>query len=127
MGTPAVVQGDRINGICTKHLMPSASGTQPAGPRAFSAPISLGIIPTVKIGGKPAAVISASGMNDNPAHAGIVDGPFAAPAGQIGRITSGSATVKIGGQQAATISSQATCCTGDPGKLAPGIPTVQIG
>ena len=127
MGTPAVIQADRINGICTKHLMPSASGTQPAGPRAFSAPITLGINPKVLIGGKAAAVVGASGMNDNPAHAGIVDGPFAAPAGQIGRITSGSGTVKIGGQPAATISSQATCCTGDPGKLAPGVPTVQIG
>jgi uncharacterized Zn-binding protein involved in type VI secretion len=107
--------------------MPSASGTQPAGPRAFSAPITLGTKPQVLIGGQAAAVIGASGMNDNPAHAGIVDGAFAAPAGQIGRITSGSQTVLIGGQAAATISSQATCCTGDPGKLAPGAPTVQIG
>jgi len=127
MGTPAVRQTDRINGICTKHLMPSASGTQPAGPRAFSAPINLGIKPQVLIGGQAAAVIGSSGMNDNPAHAGIVDGAFAAPAGQIGRITSGSQTVSIGGQAAATISSQATCCTGDPGKLAPGAPTVHIG
>ena len=127
MGTPAVVQGDRINGICTKHLMPSASGTQPAGPRAFSAPVTLGLALKVQVGGKPAAVMGASGMNDNPAHAGIVDGPFAAPAGQIGRITSGSATVQIEGKAAATVSSQATCCTGDPGKLAPGVPQVQIG
>ena len=127
MGQPAIRQTDRINGICTKHLMPSASGTQPAGPRAFSAPISLGTKPNVLIVGQPAAVVAASGMNDNPAHAGIVDGPFAAPAGQIGRITSGSATVVIGGQQAATTASQATCCTGDPGTLAPGAPTVLIG
>jgi uncharacterized Zn-binding protein involved in type VI secretion len=127
VGTPAAIQGDRINGICTKHLMPSASGTQPAGPRAFSAPITLGTVPTVLIAGKPAAVMGASGMNDNPAHAGIVDGAFAAPAGQIGRITSGSATVLIGGKAAANLSSQATCCTGDPGKLAPGAPTVLVG
>src|SRR5215207_9952764 len=101
MGAPAVVQGDRINGICTKHLMPSASGTQPAGPRAFSAPVTLGLAVKVTIEGKPAALMGASGMNDNPAHAGIVDGPFAAPAAQIGRITSGSATVLIGGKAAA--------------------------
>ena len=127
MGMPAVVAGDRITGICTKHLMPSASGTQPAGPRAFSAPVTQGTKPTVVIGGKAIAVVGASGMNDNPAHAGIVDGPFAAPAGQIGRITSGSQTVLIGGTPAASIGSQATCCTGDPGKLIPGVPTVQIG
>ena len=127
MGTPAIRMTDRINGICTKHLMPSASGTQPAGPRAFSAPIQLGPNPKVQIAGKAAAVVGSSGMNDNPAHAGIVDGAFAAPAGQIGRITSGSQTVQIGGQPAATTSSQATCCTGDPGTLVPGAPTVLIG
>jgi uncharacterized Zn-binding protein involved in type VI secretion len=127
MGTPAVVQGDRINGICTKHLIPSASGTAPAGPRAFSAPLSLGLAIKTTIGGKAAAVMGASGMNDNPAHAGIVDGPFAAPAGQIGRVTSGSSTVLIEGKAAVTTSAQATCCTGDPGTLAPGVPQVQIG
>jgi len=36
VGVAAVRATDRINGMCTKHLMPSASGTQPAGPRAFS-------------------------------------------------------------------------------------------
>ncbi len=127
MGSPAVVANDRMNGICTKHLMPSASGTQPAGPRAFSAPVTQGTKPTVVIGGKAIAVVGSSGMNDNPAHAGIVDGPFAAPTGQIGRITSGSQTVLIGGTPAATVASQATCCTGDPGSLMPGVPTVLIG
>ena len=127
MALPAVRQTDRINGICTKHLMPSASGTQPAGPRAFSAPISLGTNPQVLIAGQPAAVVGSSGMNDNPAHAGIVDGAFAAPAGQIGRITQGSQTVLIGGQPAASTAARATCCTGDPGTLAPGAPTVLIG
>ena len=127
MGLAAVRATDRINGICTKHLMPGPSGTQPAGPRAFSAPIQLGTVPTVQIGGQLAAIVNSFGMNDNPLHNGIVDGVFAVPAGQIGRITSGSQTVLIGGQAAATIGSQATCCTGDPGKLAPGLPTVQIG
>jgi hypothetical protein len=127
MGMPAVVMGDKIIGICTKHLMPSGSGTQPAGPRGFSAPIKQLTIKSVLIGGKEAAVEKSWGNNDNPAHNGIVDGAFAAPAGQIGRITSGSTTVSIGGFAAATLASQATCCTGDPGKLAPGVPTVEIG
>ena len=128
MGTPAVVAGNRIIGICTSHLMPAPSGTTAAGPRAFSAPIALGTIPTVLIGGKPAAVNGSSGINDNPAHAGIVDAPFAAPPGQIGHVTSGSQTVLIGGKPAATISSQASCCkSSDVGKIAPGVATVLIG
>jgi len=127
VGVAAVRATDRINGICTKHLMPGGSGTQPAGPRAFSAPIKLGTNPTVLIAGQAAAISGSSGMNDNHAHDGIVDGAFAAPVGQIGRITSGSQTVQIGGHPAATIGSQATCCTGDPGTLAPGAPNVLIG
>jgi uncharacterized Zn-binding protein involved in type VI secretion len=126
MGAPAVVAGNRITGICTKHLMPSASGTQPAGPRPFSAPIDKGTIAKVEIGGQAAAVFGSSGTNDTGSHSGIVDAPFAAVSAQIGRITSGSTTVLIGGQPAATITANATCCS-DPGKLVPGVPTVQIG
>jgi uncharacterized Zn-binding protein involved in type VI secretion len=113
-------------GTCPNHLIPSASGTAPAGPRPFSAPISQGTVSSVLIGGKPAAVFGASGTNDTKSHSGIVDAPFAAERGQIGRITSGSATVLIKGQMAATINSTATCCVA-PGKLVPGVPTVLIG
>jgi uncharacterized Zn-binding protein involved in type VI secretion len=126
VGTPAIVEGNRITGICPSHLVPSASGTAPAGPRPFSAPISKGTVSSVLIGGKPAAVIGAFGTNDAKTHDGIVDGPFAAPNARIGRITSGSATVLIGNQMAATLSSTATCCVA-PGKLVPGVPTVLIG
>jgi uncharacterized Zn-binding protein involved in type VI secretion len=121
-----VVEGHRIQGTCPNHLIPSGSGTAPAGPRPFSAPIDKGTISTVAIGGKPAAVIGASGTNDTGSHSGIVDGPFAAVSAQIGRITSGSPTVLIGGKMAATINSTATCCV-VPGKLVPGVPNVQIG
>ena len=126
MGTPAIVEGNRITGICPSHLVPSASGTAPAGLRPFSAPIDKGTVSSVLIGGKAAAVIGAFGTNDAKTHDGIVDGPFAAPNGRIGRITSGSPTVLIGNQMAATLSSTATCCVA-PGKLGPGVPTVLIG
>ncbi|MEO5941503.1 MAG: PAAR domain-containing protein [Candidatus Limnocylindrales bacterium] len=126
MGTPAIVKGNRITGICPSHLVPSASGTAPAGPRPFSAPIDQGTVSSVLIGGQPAAVIGSSGANDAQTHNGIVDGPFAAPNGRIGRITSGSATVLIQNKMAATVSSTATCCVA-PGKLVPGVPTVLIG
>ena len=77
MGAPAIVMNDLINGICSKHLMPSGSGTQPAGPRAFTAKITEKTISSVLIGGRAAAVVGCSGTNDNPAHQGIVDGAFA--------------------------------------------------
>lgn len=125
MAAPAIVQGDRIEGICPNHLIPSASGTAPAGPQKFSAPLSLGLVPKVLIGGKPAAVAGASGYN-TPPHSGIVDTPFATPNMQVGRIASGSPTVLIGGKPAATAVSQATCCV-VPGKVVPTVTNVLIG
>jgi uncharacterized Zn-binding protein involved in type VI secretion len=121
------VQGDKITGICPNHLVPSASGTAPAGPRPFSASISQGVIPNVLLGGKPAAVVKAFGFNSG-GHEGIVDAPFATPTSQIGRVITGSATVRIGGQPAATVASQAHCCLpSTPGKVGPGVPNVLIG
>ena len=128
MGAFAVNKGTRVMGTCTTHLMPSGSGTGPAGPRPFSAPISDGTISSVLIAGEPAAVINSLGYNDLPTHNDIVDAPFTAPKAQVGQIKSGSATVLIGGQAAATIKSTATCCKpAHTGKLVPGVPTVLIG
>lgn len=125
MGSPAIVIGDKINGICPNHMIPSASGTQPAGPQNFSAPLSQGLVAAVLIGGKQAAVAGASGIN-TPPHPGIVDGPFASPSMQVGRIVTGSPTVLIGGKPAATAVSQATCCV-VPGKVVPTVTNVLIG
>ena len=125
MGTRAIAQGDKITGICPNHLVPSASGTAPAGPLDFSAPMTQGLVSNVLIGGKPAAVVGASGYNEK-VHAGIVDGAFAAATMQVGRILSGSVTVLIGGKPAATLVSSCTCCV-VPGKLGPGAATVLIG
>lgn len=124
-GSAAIVMGDRIVGSCPNHLYPSASGTAPAGPQPFSAPLVMGLVATVSIGGRPAAVLGASGMN-TPPHAGIVDGAFAAPNLQVGRVLTGSATVLIGGKPAATLSSQVTCCA-VPGTLVPSVGNVVIG
>ena len=127
MGAPAIVQGDKITGTCPNHLVPSGSGTAPAGPRPFSASITQGTVPSVMISGKPAAVIKASGIN-SVGHQGIVDGPFASPTSQIGRVVTGSGTVLIANQPAATAISQAHCCLpSTPGKVGPGIANVLIG
>lgn len=128
MGTPAIVMGDRITGSCAIHQVPNpASGVpQPGPPMPFSAPITIGTVATVLIGGKPAAVMGCSGMN-TPPHVGLhVSDPYFAPPMQIGRIVTGSATVLIGGQPAATQASNATCCV-TPGTLVPTVTTVLIG
>ena len=126
MGSPALVMGDRISGTCPNHLIPSASGTQPAGPLPFSAPITQGLNQNVQIGGKPAAVIGSSGYN-TPPHIGIVDGSFATPTMQVGKIVSGSSSVLIGGVPAATFQSNATICASSATAVGPGVATVQIG
>jgi uncharacterized Zn-binding protein involved in type VI secretion len=127
VAAPAIVKNNRITGICPIHQVPAPSGIAPAGPLPFSAPLTDGLVSSVLIGGQPAAVMGSSGTN-KPAHVGLhASDPFAVARTQVGRITSGSTTVLIGGKPAATAASQATCCGPTPGKLVPGVPTVLIG
>jgi uncharacterized Zn-binding protein involved in type VI secretion len=126
VGAPAVVMGDKINGTCPNHQIPSASGTAPAGPLPFSAPIVQNIAGTVFIGGKLAVMANSFGFN-TPPHPGIVDPPYATPNMQVGRVLTGSATVLIEGRMAATLQSNATCCTVKATAIAPGVATVLIG
>jgi len=127
MGTPAIVMGDRITGMCPNHVIPSPLGSPvPSPPLPFSSPITMGTIVTVLIGGKPAAVLGSWGLN-TPPHVGLhPSDPFLAPPIEKGTILSGSPTVLIGGQPAATASSQAQCCM-TPGTLMPTSATVLIG
>ncbi len=120
MSAPAIVQGDRIMGVCPNHPVPSG----PPVPMPFSAPLTLGLVLTVQIGGKPAAVIGSSGYNVPP-HVGITDA-FSAPMLQEGRVLSGSPTVQFGGKPAATAQSSCLCCV-VPGQLLPTIANVLIG
>lgn len=128
MGAPAIVMGDRITGTCAIHQVPNpASGVpQPGPPMPFSAPITIGTVPTVLIGGKPAAVVGCSGMNTPPHVALHATDPFITPPTQIGRIVSGSPTVLIGGKPAATATSTTTCCL-TPGQAMPTVTSVLIG
>lgn len=128
MGTPAAVQNDLITATCAGHQIPNpASGApQPGPPFPFSAPVMLGCEPTVLIGGVPAAVVGANGIN-TPPHVGLhVSDPFAVPALQKGTITQGSPTVLIGGKPAARTGSACTVCFGAPGQLTGTAATVQI-
>ena len=129
MGTPAAVLGDQINATCAIHQIPNpATGApQPAPPLPFSAPVTIGTVATVLIGGKPTTVAGSSGLN-TPPHVGLYPAdPYMVPATQIGQVVVGSVTVLIGGQGAATQSSQCTVCGGLPGMLSASGVTVLIG
>lgn len=128
MGAPAIVMNDRITGNCPIHLVPnpSSGAPQPGPPMPFSAPIVLGVVPNVLIGGQPAVVMGCSGVN-TPPHVGLhPSDPFLAPPAQIGRVVSGSPTVMIGGKPAATAASTFTCCS-TPGTVTPSATKVLIG
>lgn len=128
MGTPAAVLGDRISATCATHQIPNpASGVpQPGPPFPFSAPLTTGCEPTVLIGGKPAAVLGAWGLN-MPPHVGLHPAdPHMAPPMQRGTVTQGSPTVLIGGKPAARTGSLCTVCFGMPGQLAGTAATVVI-
>jgi len=127
MGTPAIVMGDRITGMCPIHQIPAALGAPaPSPPLPFSAPITMDTVGTVLIGGKPAAVVGSSGYN-TPPHVGLhATDPFMSPNMQVGRVISGSPTVTFGGKPAASVASSALCCA-TPGILVPTVANVTIG
>ena len=128
MGAPAIVLGDQITGQCPIHIIPNpATGIpQPSPPLPFSAPITIGVCPTVMIESKPAAVVGCTGYNVPP-HVGLFPAdPFMVPTMQIGTILSGSLTVLFGGQPAATAESSCTCCA-TPGTITPTVTSVLIG
>jgi uncharacterized Zn-binding protein involved in type VI secretion len=99
----------------------------PAPPLPFSAPVTDGAVASVLIGGKPALVTGASGLN-LPPHVGLhATDPFMAPPTQRGTIVKGSATVMIGGRPAARSGDQCTVCLALPGTLIGTAATVLIG
>lgn len=116
MGTPAAVAGDRITGTCPHHLVPGPLGVPvPAPPLPFSAPVLLGVVPTVLVAGKPVVTAGCSGVN-LPPHVGLHPAdPFLAPPAQVGRVVVGSPTVLAGGRPLARLGSAVTCC------LVPGV------
>ncbi len=126
MGTPAAVMGDRITGICPNHLIPGPLGVPvPAGPLPFSAPVVVGVVPTVLITGKAAVTATCSGLN-TPPHVGLhPSDPFLGPPVQIGRVLVGSPTVLAGGKPLARLGSSVTCCVA-PGVLAASASTVLV-
>lgn len=124
MGTPAIVLGDKVMGVCPIHMVPGPTNPIPSPPLPFTAPLVLDCVVTVLISGKPAAVLGSNGLN-LPPHVGIVD-PFLAPNLQVGRILGGSTSVMIGGKPAAKPTPPPTMC-GTPGTIIGTGVTVMIG
>jgi uncharacterized Zn-binding protein involved in type VI secretion len=129
MGQP-LVMGDKIQGQCSIHQVPNpASGApQPSpAPLPFSAPLLDGLVSTVTIGGKAAAVMGSSGYN-TPPHVGLhPSDPYLVPMQQKGQVMSGSGTVMIGGKPAATSDSQVAMCAQVPGQPVATVSNVTIG
>ena len=127
MGSPAIVMGDKVTGVCAGHLIIGPLGVPvPAPPMPFSAPLTLGLSTTVLIGGKPAALMGSTGYN-TPPHVGLhASDPFLLPIMEVGQVVTGSVTVMIDGKAAATAQSTATCCV-VPGQIPPTVTNVLIG
>jgi uncharacterized Zn-binding protein involved in type VI secretion len=122
MGQPAATQGSQVVAVDTHIVMiPSPGGPVPTPlPSPFSGQITGGTIATVKIMGKPAAVVGSTADNQ-PKHI-PVGGPFQTPPQNLATVKTGSATVKIGGKAAARNLDTATTCD----DIAPTAPKGQI-
>jgi uncharacterized Zn-binding protein involved in type VI secretion len=124
-----LVQADKIQGQCAVHQVPNpgTGAPQPSpAPLPFSAPLLMGLEPTVLIGGKPVAVVGSSGIN-TPPHVGLhLTDPFVVPNLQQGLVMTGSATVTAGGKQLATSMSQVVMCAQVPGTPVPTVADVTV-
>jgi uncharacterized Zn-binding protein involved in type VI secretion len=94
-------------------------------PHLFAGIINGELVPSVRIGGQPAAVIGSTADN-TPPHLPTPPGvSFQAPPSNRGTVQQGSATVRIGGKQAARNGDVAVTCN-DPADL-PGGTVVAAG
>ena len=128
MGQPAARMGDMVlqeAPHCHAPIHPAALVPTPAPHPALPLPILSPCVPTVLIGGKPAAVVGDQTK--------ICTLPGCSPGGP-GVIAKGSATVMIGGKPAARLNDQtmhASCVAPIPSPTGmitgPGCPTVLIG
>lgn len=112
MGQPAATQGSIVVGVDMHIVMvPSPGGPIPTPlPHPFSGTVDGGTVATVKIMGKPAAVVDSQASN-NPPHIPTPPGTaFQNPPQNRSTIKVGSATVKMGGKQAARNSDLSVDC-----------------
>ena len=132
MGQPAATQGDKVMAVDTHILLvPSPGGPVPTPtPHPFSGTLTGGLSTTVKIGGKPAAVVGSTATNAPPHMPVNPAAPFQKPPANKGTVQMGSTTVKINGKAAARHGDPVMTCN-DPadqpiGKII-AVGTVNIG
>jgi uncharacterized Zn-binding protein involved in type VI secretion len=116
MGAPAAKQGDRVTAVDT-HLIQPPSGPPVALPNPFDGVIDGGLSTDVRINGLSAATVGTTATN-TPPHI-PQGGTFVNPPTNQGRITRGSATVRINGKPAARAGDTAVTCN-DPAPLPVG-------
>ncbi len=115
MGQPAARANDRVIATDTHIvIVPAGPAMVPTPlPHPFHGVVDGGLVPSVKIGGQPSAVVGSSATN-TPAHLPTPPGvSFAKPPTNRAGIQSGSESVKFGGQPAARNGDTATTCN-DP-------------
>ena len=115
MGVPAATQGSLVTGVDTHIvLVPTPGGPVPTPlPHPFSGTLEGGLVPTVTIGGRPAAVVGSTATNAPP-HLPTPPGTaFQKPPANRGTVQSGSTTVRIGGKPAARLGDPVRTCN-DP-------------
>jgi uncharacterized Zn-binding protein involved in type VI secretion len=119
MGQPAAAQGDLVTAADTHLVVVPGAGPSPVV-LPFSGALSDNLSPTVRIGGRPAAVVGSGARNDPP-HV-FPGGSFSRPPTNAATVQSGSATVRIGGRFAARAGDPALTCN-DPVDAPVGIVT----
>ncbi|MEA2371765.1 MAG: hypothetical protein QOH12_2159 [Solirubrobacteraceae bacterium] len=136
MGQPAARAGDPVVGVDI-HIVLVPQPTPPPPfvpqplPHPFSGRITSATIPTVLIGGAPAATVGSIATN-SPPHFPTPPGALfqKQPANQ-GAVSRGSATVTVGGQPAARLGDPVRTCNdpvdADTSAIVAGDPTVLIG
>ena len=121
MGAPAARQTSMVVAVDTHIVMvPTPGGPVPTPlPHPFNGSITGGTVATVKIAGQPAATVDSIAQN-NPPHLPTPPGTsFQSPPANQGTVAMGSATVKIGGKQAARVGDTVETCN-DPADLPVG-------
>ena len=128
MGQPAAKQNDHVVAVDTHIIISAALGVPAPVPHPFAGVLDGNLCSNVKIMGLPAATVGSTASN-MPPHVPI-GGSFSKPPTNKGTIVTGSATVMIGGKQAARAGDSALTCN-DPVDLPVGkvvaVGTVLIG
>jgi uncharacterized Zn-binding protein involved in type VI secretion len=121
VGVPAAAQGDQVVATDTHILLvPAPTGPTPVPlPHPFTGALDAGLCPTVRIAGRPAAVVGSAATNTPPHVPANPAAAFQRPPTNRGTVTAGSATVRFGGRPAARHGDPVTTCN-DPADLPVG-------